>query len=149
MCWPEPGSANATSLKGTRCSGKRFVSIGSGMEKTMRKLALGVLALTMMAGSAMAATGGLMPVSVPVPLNQVQNVPDRVANARVTDADGTVIGAVQRVELRNGKPTRLDIALLGSENTVTLDASTVRYDADTNVVASSENAGQLQARPKN
>lgn len=115
----------------------------------MRYLALGVATFTLLAGSAMAATGGLMPVSVPVPLNQVQNVPDRVANARVTDADGTVIGAVQKVELRNGKPTRLDIALLGSENMVTLDASTVRYDADNNVVSSSENAGQLQARPKN
>lgn len=115
----------------------------------MRTVTLGVVAFTLMAGSAMAATGGLMPISVPVPLNQVQNVPDRVATARVTDADGTIIGAVQKVELRNGKPTKLDIALLGSENTVTVDAATVRYDADTNIVASSENAGQLQARPKN
>ena len=114
----------------------------------MRNLGLGVLAFTMITGSAMAATGGLMPISVPVPLNQVQNVPDRVANARVTDADGTVIGAVQRVELRNGKPTRLDIALLGSENMVTLDAATVRYDSDNNVVATSESAGQLMAKPK-
>jgi hypothetical protein len=83
-----------------------------------------------------------------VPLNQVQNVPDRVANARVTDADGTVIGLVQKVELRGGKPTRLDIALLGSENTVTLDASTVRYDADTNVIDANQSAGQLAAKPK-
>jgi hypothetical protein len=55
---------------------------------------------------------------------------------------------VQKVELRDGKPTHLDIALLGSENTVTLDAASVRYDAGTNVVALTEGAGQLMARPQ-
>lgn len=114
----------------------------------MRILIAGGLALSLMSGGALAATSPLMPISTPVPLNQVDNVPDRVATARVTDADGTVIGAVQKVELRNGKPTRLDIALLGSENTVTVDASTVRYDAATNVVATTESASQLAARPK-
>jgi hypothetical protein len=83
-----------------------------------------------------------------VPLNQVENVPERVATARVTDADGTVIGAVQKVEIENGKPTRLDIVLLGSENTIALDAASVRYDAASNVVATSENVSQLLARPK-
>src|ERR1700761_1434078 len=102
------------------------------MEATMRTFTPAILAFTLMAGSALGDTVQLTPISVPVPLNQVQNVPDRVANARVTAADGPPSGAVQKVELRGGKPTRLDIALLGSENTVTVDASTVRYDADTN-----------------
>src|SRR3569833_2068345 len=150
MSGHRPGSVRkCRQPRGNTTFRQAFCPVCPWMEQTMRYLALGVVMFTLMAGSAMAATGGLMPVSVPVPLNQVQNVPDRVANARVTDADGTVIGAVQKVELRNGKPTRLDIALLGSENMVTLDASTVRYDADNNVVSSSENAGQLQARPKN
>jgi hypothetical protein len=83
-----------------------------------------------------------------VPLNQVENVPERVATARVTNADGTVIGAVQKVEIENGKPTRLDIVLLGSENPIALDAGSVRYDAANNVVATSENVSQLLARPK-
>jgi hypothetical protein len=114
----------------------------------MRTLIGGSLALGLMVGSAIAATVPAMPIAAPAPLSQMDNVPDRVATARVTDADGTVIGAVQRVELRDGKPTRLDIALLGSENTVTVDASTVRYDAGTNVVATTESASQLAARPK-
>jgi hypothetical protein len=83
-----------------------------------------------------------------VPLNQVENVPERVATARVTDADGRVIGAVQKVEIENGKPSRIDIALIGSENTVALDAGSVRYDAANNVVATSESASRLLAYPR-
>jgi len=85
----------------------------------------------------------------PLPLSQVNDPPDRVATARVTDPDGKAVGAVQKVEWRDGKPARLDIALLGSERVVNLDASTVHYDAGTNVVTASQNAGQLQARPQN
>jgi hypothetical protein len=83
-----------------------------------------------------------------VPLNQVENVPERVATARVTDADGRVIGAVQKVEIQNGRPTRIDIALMGSANTVALDAGSVRYDAASNVVATSESVSQLLAHPR-
>ena len=83
-----------------------------------------------------------------VPLNQVENVPERVATARVTDADGRVIGTVQKVEIQNGRPTKIDIALMGSANTVALDAGNVRYDAANNVVATSESASQLLAHPK-
>ena len=88
------------------------------------------------------------PLTAMVPLNQVENVPERVATARVTDADGRVIGAVQRVEIENGRPTRLDIALMGSANTVALDAGSVRYDAANNVVATSESVSQLLAHPR-
>src|SRR5579871_3676722 len=104
----------------------------------MRLLTAAFLATTMTVGAASANPATLLPISTPVPLNQVQNVPDRVANARVTDARGAVIGAVQRVELRDGRPARLDVMLMGSENAVTLDAATVRYDADTNVVATDQ-----------
>jgi hypothetical protein len=83
-----------------------------------------------------------------VPLSQVENISERVATARVTDPDGRVIGAVQKVEIQNGRPTRIDIALLGSANTVALEAGTVRYDAANNVVATSESASQLLAHPK-
>ena len=115
----------------------------------MRNLARGALALALMAGPVLADTTPLTAISTPVPLNQIDNVPDRVATARVTDADGTVIGAVQKVELRDGNPARLEVALLASGNTVTLDASTVRYDAGTNVVDAGQSASQLAARPKN
>ena len=83
-----------------------------------------------------------------VPLNQVENMPERVATARVTDADGRVIGAVQKVEIENGRPIRLDIALMGSANTVALDAGSVRYDAANNVVATGESVSRLLAYPR-
>jgi hypothetical protein len=83
-----------------------------------------------------------------VPLDQVENVPERVATARVTDADGRVIGAVQKVEIQNGRPTRIDIALMGSANTVVLNAGNVRYDAANNVVATSESVSRLLAHPR-
>jgi hypothetical protein len=138
---------NAVSFSGTGSSGKRFCQVPQ-METNMRILIVGGLAFTLMTGAAAAATSPVSAISNPVPFSQVENIPDRVASARVTDADGIVIGAVQKVELRGGKPTKLDIALIGSENTVTLDASTVRYDAATNVVATTESASQLAARPK-
>ena len=95
----------------------------------------------------MAAATPAQPTTEPVRLSQVIDPPERVAVARVTDAAGKVIGAVQKVELRDGRPVRLGIALLGSETVVTLDAATVRYDAGANVVATTESVGQLMARP--
>jgi hypothetical protein len=115
----------------------------------MRAVKAAILVFAVMeAGAAMAAIAPSPAIDGSVPLSQVTDPPDRVATARVTDAHGRVIGAVQKVELRDGKPTHLDIALLGSENTVTLDAASVRYDAGTNVVALTEGAGQLMARPQ-
>ncbi len=80
------------------------------------------------------------------PLNQVESLPDMVANARVTDLHGKVVGAVQKVEIQNGRALRVDIALLGSANLVTLDAASLRYDAASNVVATGESVAQLMAR---
>lgn len=111
------------------------------------KAAILVFGMTM-AGSAAAMIVPGKEIGESVPLNQVSDPPDRVATARVTDLHGKVIGAVQKVELRDGKPTHLDIALLSSGNTVTLDAASVRYDAGANVVAVTESAGQLMARPQ-
>jgi hypothetical protein len=113
----------------------------------MRILIAAILILSMADGAAMAATAPVRTTTGPVPLSQVADPPERVATARVTDADGKVIGAVQKVELRDGRPIRLGIALLGSETMVMLDASAVRYDAGTNVVATTEGVSQLMARP--
>src|SRR4051812_27043709 len=136
---------------------KAGVSCPIAWWRTSMKIRLATIAVALLAaGAATAApreqgrTGNLQPplrmaaaapmpsLTAMVPLNQVENVPERVATARVTDADGTVIGAVQKVKIENGNPTRLDIVLLGSENTIALDAASVRYDAASNVVATSE-----------
>lgn len=84
----------------------------------------------------------------PAPLSQMNEPSDRLAGARVIDPDGKAIGAVQKVEWRDGRPERLDIALLGGEKTVTLEAFTIRYDASTNVLTASQSADQLLARPQ-
>ncbi|MBV9548643.1 MAG: hypothetical protein JO256_03105 [Alphaproteobacteria bacterium] len=119
----------------------------------MRKILVGLfsvsLTMGLTVGVAEAATDPAPSVVAPVPLSQVRDLPDRAANARVTDPDGKVIGSVQKVDLQDGRPRRLDVALLGSENTVTLDASTVRYDMNSNVVSAGQTADQLAARPKN
>jgi hypothetical protein len=88
------------------------------------------------------------PTAMVVPLNRVENMPERVTATRVTEADGRVIGAVQKVEIENGKPSRIDIALMGSGNTIALEAGSVRYDAANNVVATSKAVSQLLARPR-
>ena len=117
----------------------------------MRGLSVGfgIVLLSAAFGGAWGQAAPTGSVITPVPLNQTNDPPDRVAGARVTDPDGKAVGAVQKVEVRDGKPARIDIALLGSEEIVTLDASTVRYDAASNVVTASQGAGQLQARPQN
>ena len=111
----------------------------------MRNPAAAVLMLVLMQGPALADTTSLPPLLVPVPLNQTNAAPERIAMARVTDSDGRLIGAVQKLELRDGRPARLDVALLGSDNTVSLDAATVRYDAASNAVATGRSASQLMA----
>ena len=88
------------------------------------------------------------PLTAMVPLNQVDSVPEQVATARVTDPDGKMIGAVQKVEIENGRAIKVDIALIGAESVIALDAGSLRYNAAANVVATSETATQLMARPK-
>jgi hypothetical protein len=113
-------------------------------------ISLGIIAFGVVSHGAWAADATPADsVVTPAPLSQSNDPSDRVAGARVTDPDGKAVGAVQKVELRDGMPARLDIALLGSERIVTIDASTVRYDASTNVVTASQGAGQLLARPQN
>lgn len=103
----------------------------------------------LLSGAALADTTSLPSLLVPMPLNQTSAAPERIAAARVTDCDGKLIGAVQKLELRDGRPARLYVALLGSDNTVSLDAATVRYDAALNAVAAGRSASQLMADPQN
>ena len=86
------------------------------------------------------------PSTETAPLNQIGNIPEIVATARVTDLQGKVIGTVQMVEIRNGRPARIEIALLGNPNAISVDAATLRYDAANNVVTTGETAAQLLAR---
>lgn len=129
------------------------------MKLVLVAMAAGVPALTLamgmaIAGSANEAATVQVAATVPTmdvptaltPLNQVENVPERVATARVTDLHGRVVGAVQKVSMQHGMPVRVEIALLASANLITLDAATLRYDAATNIVATGQSVAQLMAR---
>jgi superfamily II DNA/RNA helicase len=112
-------------------------------------LMLGLIMATVTAGMAQEA------ISLPsinavarldLPLNQIGYVPDILATARVTDPQGRVIGAVQKVEIQNGRAKRVEIALLGNLNPIMIDARDLRYDAEQNIVTTDQNVMQLQAR---
>jgi hypothetical protein len=77
-----------------------------------------------------------------VPVATLTNPPKDIAIATVRDAGGTVVGAVQRVELASsGAPSRLDVAMLSDQDhLVSLDASRLQYDAQTNEVRMSRRA---------
>lgn len=71
-----------------------------------------------------------------VPVATLTNPPKDIAIATVRDAGGTVVGAVQRVDLAStGAPSRLEVAMLSDqEHLVSLEASRLQYDAQTNEV---------------
>jgi hypothetical protein len=73
----------------------------------------------------------------PMALNSFSNPPDKVATARVVDEKGVTIGAVQKVDIDGGKPTSVEVALLGSNKIISLDARSVSYDEPNNVLMAS------------
>jgi hypothetical protein len=87
----------------------------------------------------LSADFGPQPALAPMALNSFSNPPDKVATARVVDAKGITIGAVQKVDITDGKPTRVEIALLGSNQVISLDAQSVSYDEASNVLMASGN----------
>jgi hypothetical protein len=83
------------------------------------------------------------------PLTAVANPPDKIATANVFDRSGTLIGAVQKVELgAGGMPTDLNVALLGTaERIVTLDAARVQYDPSENRIVTDQSRAEILALP--
>lgn len=84
----------------------------------------------------------------PIALNSLSSPPDKIATARVVDDSGTTVGAVQKVELgANGNPTKVEIALLGSDRIVALDSRQLSYDEANNVVTAALDKSQLAQLP--
>ena len=84
----------------------------------------------------------------PIALNSLSSPPDKIATARVVDDKGTIVGAVQKVELgAGGKPTQVEIALLGSDRVVALDSRQLSYDEANNVVTAALDKSQLAQLP--
>ena len=71
-----------------------------------------------------------------VPVMALPHPPDDIATANVRDADGRIVGAVQRVVMKkDGMPIRIAVALLGDpDHLVSLDAPRLRYDLNRNEI---------------
>ena len=103
----------------------------------MRKCLIFVALLS--AVPALAATG-------PV-LSSISHPPLEIATANVLDANGQIVGAVQRVEVTpDGRPTEVAVALMSDQDKLlVLNAGKVRYDADKNQIIAEASSAQLQA----
>jgi hypothetical protein len=106
-----------------------------------------------MASNSVAAADAAQPVPqptmAPMALNSFSNPPDKVATARVVDQKGIVIGSVQKVDVAaGGKPTAVEIALLGTNQIVSLDAKAVSYDATNNVLMTMQASQSQIATPR-
>ena len=107
--------------------------------KTIRTLTVSAAALIFLVGAASAA---------PMALNSLSKPPDKIAYAGVVDDKGTMVGAVQRIELdANGKPSKVEFALLGTEQIVALDSSKFSYDEPNNVLTAGLDKSQIVQLP--
>ncbi len=76
-------------------------------------------------------------------LNSIASVPPKIAGARVIDTHGAQIGLVTRVRTdAKGKPLKADIALTGG-GAISLDASSLGYDQNANVLVTAADQKQL------
>jgi hypothetical protein len=117
----------------------------------IRKIALcGATMLMLAGGSALADnTPALKSSSGIIALNSLPNPPTALATAQVVDAKGITVGAVQKVVMdSNGKPVTVDIALLGSDAVVVMDAAKFNYDQGHNVLTATLDAQQITQEPR-
>lgn len=121
--------------------------------KAMRSLVQAGAASLLLAGAALAAPSAPNaalsgPSLAPIALNSLSSPPDNIATAKVVDDKGIVVGAVQKVDLdQAGKPTRVEIALLGSNRIIALDSASLSYDQANNVMTAAMDKTQLVQLP--
>ena len=129
----------------------------------IRSITLGGAAFLLLAGTATAATNDMIgpvavtplrlvqtnagPAMAPMALNSLSNPPDKIATARVVDNKGTTIGAVQKVDIQGGKPSDVQITLLGTQQIVALDAGKLSYDVTNNVLTAALDKSQIVQLP--
>jgi hypothetical protein len=80
-------------------------------------------------------------IARPVPAPNA--APAQITDASVFDAEGNPVGAVQKVELQDGAPSRIEISILGNGSPVTLDASQFLYEPAQNRITARPDAGTL------
>ncbi len=107
--------------------------------RTLGNVVLNCAAMCLLAGTADAAPGQ-------APLSTMTNPPARIADASIADENGTIVGAMQRVNLMGGKPTSAEIALLGAQDhLVIIDAAQMTYDPVSNIVTVQASPAELKA----
>ena len=118
------------------------------------RIAAIVLSSFCLAGAASAAPADLPQSSISgsssgmIALTSLPNPSTTLATAHVVDAKGTVVGAVQKIVLDgSGKPATVDVALMGSNAVVAIDASTFNYDQGHNVLTAQLDAHEIAAAP--
>jgi hypothetical protein len=119
--------------------------------RTVTTIAVSGVALLFLAGAA--SVSAITPSDdgtrlAPMALNSLSAPPDKIAYAGVVDDKGTLVGAVQRIELdANGKPSKVEFALLGTERIVALDSSKFGYDESNNVLTAGLDKSQIAQLP--
>jgi hypothetical protein len=117
----------------------------------IRKILVSGSAVFLLAGAALAepAPGSLNSSSGMIALNSLPNPPTTLATANVADAKGTIVGAVRKVVMDgNDKPVTVDVALLGSQDVVAVDAAKFNYDQAHNVLTAQLDAVQIAQQPR-
>ena len=113
-------------------------------------IALCGAALVMLAGGVLAdPSPALNSSSGIIALNSLPNPPTTLATAKVADAKGMPVGAVDKVVMdAAGKPLTVDVALLGSGAVVAIDAAKFNYDQGHNVLTAQMDAQQIAQAPR-
>ena len=116
---------------------------------TMTRIArIAFCGLALLTGAATAPAFSLPSSGGIIALNSLPNPSLILATARVTDAKGVTVGAVQKVVLdANGKPQTVEVALLGSNAVVAVSAAQFNYDQAQNVLVAQLDARQIAAAP--
>jgi hypothetical protein len=106
-------------------------------------------ATLLVAGPVMAADQPMNSSSGIIALNSLPNPPTTLATAKVADAKGAPVGAVQKVIMDTaGKPQTVEVALLGSGAVVAIDAGKFNYDQAHNLLTAQLDAQQIAQSPK-
>lgn len=116
----------------------------------MTRIAALVISAACLVGPAMAAPepADLSSSSGIIALNSLPNPSATLASANVTDAQGVIVGATQKILLdTSGKPETVEVALLGSQSVVQIDASRFNYDQGHNILMAQMDARQIAAAP--
>ena len=84
-----------------------------------------------------------------IALNSLPDPSATLATAKVADAKGTMVGAVQKVVMdTSGKPATVDVSLMGSGAVVAIDAAKFNYDQGHNLLAAQLDAQEIAAAPR-